>query len=64
MLDQPEYSSQGSVEVRIDACREEKPNGWGHPFFQVMAIEIYSANVTPHRFPPPWTVEDHNDACL
>jgi endo-1,4-beta-D-glucanase Y len=20
--------------------------------------------VTPRRFPPPWTVEDHNDACF
>jgi hypothetical protein len=28
------------IKARIDACREEKPNGWGHPFFQVTAIEI------------------------
>jgi hypothetical protein len=23
-----------------------------------------SADVKPRRFPPPWTVEDHNDACF
>ena len=28
------------IKARIEACREEKPNGWGHPFFQVTAIEI------------------------
>jgi hypothetical protein len=28
------------VKARIDAHREEKPNGWGHPFFQVTATEI------------------------
>ena len=28
------------IKARIDACREGKPNGWGHPFFQVTAIEI------------------------
>jgi hypothetical protein len=22
------------IKARIDTCREEKPNGWGHPFFQ------------------------------
>jgi hypothetical protein len=21
------------------------------------------AGLTPRRFPPPWTVEDHNEAC-
>jgi hypothetical protein len=28
------------IKARIDACREEKPNGWGHSFFQVKATEI------------------------
>jgi hypothetical protein len=28
------------IKARIDACREEKPNGWGNPFFHVTAIEI------------------------
>jgi hypothetical protein len=28
------------IKARIEACREEKPNGWGHPFFHVTAIEI------------------------
>jgi hypothetical protein len=28
------------VKARIDTCREEKPNGWSHPFFQVTATEI------------------------
>ena len=28
------------IKARIDACREEKPNGWSHPFFQVTATEI------------------------
>jgi hypothetical protein len=22
------------------------------------------AGLTPRRFPPPWTVEDHNDSCF
>jgi hypothetical protein len=24
----------------------------------------FSAAVTPHRFPPPWTLEEYNDACF
>jgi hypothetical protein len=28
------------IKARIDTCREEKPNGWGHPFFHVTATEI------------------------
>jgi hypothetical protein len=23
-----------------------------------------SAKMTPRRFPPPWTIEEHNDACF
>jgi hypothetical protein len=22
------------------------------------------AGLTPRRFPPPWTIEDHNEACF
>jgi hypothetical protein len=28
------------IKARIDSCREERPIGWSHPFFQVTATEI------------------------
>ena len=29
-----------TIKARIDACHEENPSGWRHPFFQVTATEI------------------------
>ena len=28
------------IKARIDACHEENPSGWRHPFFQVTATEV------------------------
>jgi hypothetical protein len=29
-----------TIKARIDACHEENPSGWRHPFFQVTATEV------------------------
>jgi hypothetical protein len=51
------------AKARIDVCREEKPNGWGHPS-RHGDRNLKSADLCPIAFRCLGPSRTHNDACL